>query len=67
MPMNIISYNVRGLRREVSHWSSQVVEARARYSASDELHETVFCFLDCHETREEPKYTTNPVIERLES
>lgn len=36
----------------MSHCSSQVAEARARYSALEEERETVFCFFVFHETSE---------------
>ena len=39
--------------------------ARARYSTSEEERDTVFCFLDFHDTREVPKKIQNLVIERL--
>ena len=39
----------------MSHWISQVVAASARYSALDEVRETVDCFLDFHEMREFPR------------
>ena len=37
-----------------------MVVARARYSASEELRETVGCFLERHETSEFPRYTEKP-------
>ena len=42
-------------RRYVSHWSSHVVVAKARYSASDELREIVDCFLERYDMRELPR------------
>jgi len=38
----------------LSHWSSQATVARALYSASVELLETIFCFLDFHEIKQLP-------------
>ena len=45
--------------------SSEVVAATARYSASAEDVETVFCFFDFQEISASPKNTQNPVMERL--
>lgn len=39
----------------------------ARYSASEELRETVDCFLDCQEIGDEPKYMTKQVVDFRES
>lgn len=41
-----------------------VVDAKAQYSASEELRETVGCFFERQEMREGPRYTENPVMER---
>ena len=44
-----------------SHWISQVVVARARYSASAEDRLTVTCFFDFHEINELPRKIAKPV------
>jgi len=57
----------KSCRRYVSHWSSHVVDAKARYSASEELFETVGCFFEHQEMSDGPRYIENPVMERLVS
>lgn len=37
---------------------------QAHYSASEEDRETVVCFLERHETKDEPRNMQNPVMER---
>lgn len=44
--------------------NSQVVTARARYSASAEEREVVVCFLDLQDTRESPRKMHKPVTYR---
>ena len=55
----------RSLRRYRSHWSSQVAEARARYSASEDDLEIVICFFVLQEIRECPIKKHWPKMERL--
>ena len=50
-----------------NHCSSHDKEANALYSASVEDLETVFCFLDFQQTREEPMRIQKPVTDLLVS
>lgn len=51
--------------RVVSHAISQEAKANARYSASAEDLETVGCFLERQEIKEEPTNIVKPVVDRL--
>jgi len=46
---------LRSLSRYRIHWSSQVAEARAWYSASKDDLETISCFFVLHEIKDFPK------------
>lgn len=54
---------LKSCKRNVNHWSSQTVKARARYSDSKDDRETVGCFLDFHEIGESPRKIQNLVID----
>nr|GMC66577.1 CTTNBP2 N-terminal-like protein [Ipomoea batatas] len=47
----------------VIHWTSQTVAARARYSASEDERDTVICFFDLHDMRDDPRKMQKPVID----
>ncbi|KAJ0754024.1 hypothetical protein HanPI659440_Chr09g0342361 [Helianthus annuus] len=55
------------LRIFANHIISQVAEHMARYSASAEDRETVFCFLLFHDTKELPRKMQKPVTDLLVS
>ena len=52
--------------RDNNHTSSQVIFVVALYLAADDR-DTIFCFLDFHETKEFPRKMQNPLINCLES
>jgi len=47
------------------HCNSQAVVARALYNASEEDLETIDCFFDFHEIKEEPRKIQYHVVDRL--
>ena len=49
----------------LTHFSSRLTSCIARYSTSADEHETVSCFLVCHEIGEEPSCMIHPVSDRL--
>lgn len=51
------------LSRESNHTISQVALAIERYSASADDRETVCCFLDFQDTKEEPRKTQKPDVD----
>lgn len=51
--------------KHLSHEISQVLSARALYSASVEDLETTYCFLDCHEMRLLPRKIAKPDTDLL--
>lgn len=51
----------------MSHQTSQVVDARAQYFASEEDLEIVACFLDFHDIRACPRKMQKPITDLLVS
>ena len=49
-----VQSTLKSFSKYVSHCSSQVVEASALYSASDDDRDTVLCFVVFQETRDFP-------------
>lgn len=66
MEMGVCGKTWRSLRRQHNQVISQVVSAKALYSASVEDLDTTVCFLACHEMRLDPKKIPAPVTDLLE-
>ena len=58
---------LKSRRRDNNHTSSQVTFVIALYSTSTDDHDTIFCFLDFHETRAFSRKMQNLLIDRLKS
>jgi len=61
--MGLERWMSRSWRSVLSHVSSQVVDARARYSASAEEWETVYCFLVRQEIGLVPSWMKKPMVD----
>ncbi|GJW69653.1 hypothetical protein Tco_0126570 [Tanacetum coccineum] len=56
----------KSLKRHFNHETSQIASARTLYSALVELLETIVCFFDFYEIRQDPKKIQYPVTDLLE-
>ncbi|MCI02637.1 hypothetical protein A2U01_0023671, partial [Trifolium medium] len=64
---DLVHVTFKSCNKNINHCNSQDAKDNDRYSASDELRDTVFCFLARQDMRDEPKKKQYPDVDLLVS